>query len=428
MSTFKQFTAEGITIKSAKRISGNQVEYTATFNENPDYTGVYTRKLYAGTGKHAGHVFFRTAGCEVYMSEGPDGFEVVEIHRYDQDFKFQRRRGAKGKSPKRQQPKQQPKQQEQPKEQPKDEKPKEQPKDEQQPKRGRDKLRELREKKQQEQGKQEQEPKHPEWEAEDKEREEKAKEPEDKTWREMFAAFLHKGKAVYLAGPAGCGKSYAVEDICTEEGWEFYATGAVQQEFKLNGFIDALGEYQPTEFYKACTSDKECVFFIDEMDASIPDVLNILNAALANGYHEFPTGRVEFDFNRLHFVAAGNTLGNGADELYTGRAVMDTATLNRFVAVQATYERDVEIKLANGDTDLVDFIHELRDCADRTGIRAVFTYRQIQAAADMVGILNKKQIVQTCIVGTLDKDTLRTMNVFSGGAWAEAFEQVKAAA
>jgi MoxR-like ATPase len=209
--------------------------------------------------------------------------------------------------------------------------------------------------------------------------------------------------------------------------WDFYSTSAVQQEFKLDGFIDAMGDYQPTEFYKACTSEKECVYFIDEMDASIPEVLTKLNMAIANFYHEFPTERVEFDPEKVHFVAAGNTVGIGADDLYTGRAVLDAATLNRFVTVHCDYERDVEEKLAKGDTDLVDFIEGLREAAERTGVRTVFSYRQIQQAARMSGILNKKQIIETCIVGTLDDDTIRTLYTFKGGAWQEAFEAIKAA-
>ena len=46
------------------------------------------------------------------------------------------------------------------------------------------------------------------------------------------------------------------------------------------------------------------------MDASIPEVLVLLNAAIANGYFEFPNGKV--NLNHVHFVAAGNTVGSGA--------------------------------------------------------------------------------------------------------------------
>lgn len=134
---------------------------------------------------------------------------------------------------------------------------------------------------------------------------------------------------VYLAGPAGSGKNHTVEQIAKELGWNFYFSNSVQQEYKLTGFIDAGGDFHETEFYKACTDENECIFFLDEMDASIPEVLVLLNAAIANGYFEFPNGRVD-DFDHVHFVAAGNTVGNGADDMYTGRMVLDQATLDRF--------------------------------------------------------------------------------------------------
>lgn len=110
---------------------------------------------------------------------------------------------------------------------------------------------------------------------------------------EDIKACLECNIPVFLVGPAGSGKNHTVEQIAEEMGWDFYFSNSVQQEYKLTGFIDAGGRYHETEFYKACTSDNECVFFLDEMDASIPDVLVLLNAAIANGYFEFPNGRVD---------------------------------------------------------------------------------------------------------------------------------------
>lgn len=120
---------------------------------------------------------------------------------------------------------------------------------------------------------------------------------------EMIKTCLECNIPIYLAGPAGSGKNFTVEQIAKELNWNFYFSNSVQQEFKLTGFIDAGGDYHGTEFYKACTDDKDCIFFLDEMDASIPEVLVLLNAAIANGYFEFPNGRV--DLKHVHFVAAG---------------------------------------------------------------------------------------------------------------------------
>lgn len=215
------------------------------------------------------------------------------------------------------------------------------------------------------------------------------------------------GIPVYLAGPAGSGKNYTVEQIAKELGWNFYFSNSVQQEYKLTGFIDAGGDYHETEFYKACTDGDDCVFFLDEVDASIPEVLVLLNAAIANGYFEFPNGRVDFD--KVHFVAAGNTVGTGADEIYTGRMVIDQATLDRFAIIDFGYDENIEYMLTKGNSDLINFIHELRDIAETKGIRATFSYRcMIMASLLEEGGMEIEKIVKIAIMKGLDKDTLNT--------------------
>lgn len=212
---------------------------------------------------------------------------------------------------------------------------------------------------------------------------------------------------VYLAGPAGSGKNHTVEQIAKELGWNFFFSNSIQQEFKLTGFIDAGGNYHETEFYKALSNDGDCIFFLDEMDASIPEVLVLLNAAIANGYFEFPTGRIDFD--HVHFVAAGNTVGSGADEMYTGRMVIDQATLDRFAIIEFDYSVKIERHITKGNLDLINFIHSLREQAKDKGIRATFSYRCMtmmtkleRAGMDIV------VAVEITILKGMDKDTINT--------------------
>lgn len=224
---------------------------------------------------------------------------------------------------------------------------------------------------------------------------------------ETIKACLEANIPVYLAGPAGSGKNYTVEQICKNIGWDFYFSNSVQQEYKLTGFIDAGGKFHDTEFYKACTSEKDCVFFLDEMDASIPEVLVLLNAAIANGYFEFPTGRV--DLKKVHFVAAGNTVGSGSDELYTGRLVIDQATLDRFAIIEFDYDEKVEMKLAYNDKQLVSFIHRLRNSAKDQGIRATFSYRAITMVVKLQGKIKLNEVLKVTVFKGLDKDTAKQL-------------------
>ena len=235
---------------------------------------------------------------------------------------------------------------------------------------------------------------------------------------------IEYGIPVYLAGPAGSGKNHTVEQIAKELGWEFYFSNSIQQEYKLTGFIDAGGDYHETEFYKACTSEEECVFFLDEIDASIPEVLVLLNAAIANGYFEFPNGRVDFD--NVHFVAAGNTVGNGADDKYTGRMVLDSATLDRFAIIEFDYDRNVELKLTKGNVQLVDFIHELREAVERLGIRHTLSYRcEIMTTKLEKAGMSLEDIIKIAILKGLDKDTINTIPMFGLTKYHTAFMNIK---
>lgn len=256
------------------------------------------------------------------------------------------------------------------------------------------------------------------------------KQPDGEIHHEQYETIkmcLESNIPVYLAGPAGSGKNHTVEQICRELGWDFYFSNSVQQEYKLTGFIDAGGKYHNTEFFKACTSDNDCVFFLDEMDASIPEVLVLLNAAIANGYFEFPCGRVELE--HVHFVAAGNTVGSGADEVYTGRMVLDQATLDRFAIIEFDYSIRIEMALSKGNSDLVSFIRQLREEATKSGIRATFSYRCI----GMVTKLEKSgmdinMIIKIAVVKGLDKDTINTLQPVGNTKYHQALREVQRAA
>lgn len=243
---------------------------------------------------------------------------------------------------------------------------------------------------------------------------------------ETIKACLESNIPVYLAGPAGSGKNHTVEQIAKELGWDFYFSNSVQQEYKLTGFIDAGGKFHETEFYKACTDDNDCVFFLDEMDASIPEVLVLLNAAIANGYFEFPNGRI--DLKHVHFVAAGNTVGSGADEMYTGRMVLDQATLDRFAIIEFDYSLRIEMAISKNNSDLVSFIHQLREEATNKGIRATFSYRCIMMVTKLEKTgMQMKDIMKIAIMKGLDKDTINTFNSSGSSKYHTALREIQVA-
>lgn len=222
---------------------------------------------------------------------------------------------------------------------------------------------------------------------------------------------------VYLYGPAGSGKNHVLQQIAEDLGLDFYFTNSVQQEYKITGFIDAGGTFHETEFYKAFKNGG--LFFLDEMDASIPEVLVLLNAALANGYFEFPTGKI-FAHKDFRVVSAGNTVGTGADEQYAGRLQLDQATLDRFAMIEFDYDRNIELAIAKGNEELVQFIRSLRNQAADKGINTTFSYRCISMVTKLEGKLELKEVIRMAVMKGLDKDTIRTFTTTSTNKYSKA--------
>lgn len=206
---------------------------------------------------------------------------------------------------------------------------------------------------------------------------------------------------VFLTGPAGCGKNVICKQIADALGLQFYFSNAVTQEYKITGFIDANGHYQETQFYKAFTQGG--VFMLDEMDASTPEVLVILNAAIANRYFDFPNGRVDAhpDFR---IVAAGNTYGTGADIEYTGRFQLDASSLDRFAIVEVSYDENIELAIADNDKEVVRFIHDFRRAVKAADIKFTVSYRAIERLVKLKSMFDTQKAIQLAVLRGMDKD------------------------
>lgn len=239
---------------------------------------------------------------------------------------------------------------------------------------------------------------------------------------ETVLKFVQADEPVYLTGPAGSGKNVLCKQVADAMGLDFYFTNAVTQEYKLTGFVDAMGRYQETQFYKAFTQGG--LFMLDEMDASIPEVLVILNAAIANRYFDFPgVGYVEAhpDFR---IIAAGNTVGTGADGQYTGRNQLDAASLDRFAVVKIDYDNRVEEKVA-GDEELAEFCRSYRKACQNAGLQTVVSYRAIGRLAKMLKVLDTKEALETCLVKGLEADDIRAiLNDLPAGKYRDAMMKV----
>lgn len=202
---------------------------------------------------------------------------------------------------------------------------------------------------------------------------------------------------VMLVGGAGCGKNFMCEQIADALDMNFYYSSTISQEYKLTGFIDAGGNYHATELRKAMEDEKGGLFMLDEIDASVPETLVIINSVLANGYFDFPDKRVQAN-PKFRVICAGNTCGNGADEVYTGRNVIDGATLDRFVLLKMDYDKRIEEALCP-DNDLRNFIWEVRNVVQKEKINFVVGTRTLKYASMMLeNGFDQQEIMKNAII------------------------------
>lgn len=214
------------------------------------------------------------------------------------------------------------------------------------------------------------------------------------------------GDAVYMYGPAGSGKNILAQQVAKALGLDFYYCSTITQEYKLEGFIDAGGVYHETELYRAFKNGG--LFMLDEMDASCPEALIILNNALEQGYFTFPCGVVKAHEN-FRCIAAGNTCGHGATVEFNGRMKIDEATLNRFSIEYMGYDERIELACAGDDSELVEFIHELRKASQKAGMYLVLGYRNIKRVAKYSAVFGIESALESDILRGMDRDDIRQL-------------------
>lgn len=177
-------------------------------------------------------------------------------------------------------------------------------------------------------------------------------------FHEKFEKLLKLAEArmnIFIYGPTGCGKSHVCAQLAEalNLSFSFVSCTAGMSEGILGGRLLPVGksgtfEYVISEFIKAYETGG--VFLLDEIDAADPNVLLLVNAALANGRVAVPN-RPKKPYAERHAdficIAAANTVGTGADRLYSGRNKLDAATLDRFQIgkVVMDYDERVEVIL-----------------------------------------------------------------------------------
>lgn len=168
------------------------------------------------------------------------------------------------------------------------------------------------------------------------------------------------GLNVLLVGPAGCGKTTLGEQIAQALKSEFGVLSCTSgaSESHLTGYLLPVGEGKPGTFtyvhseFVRLYEKGNSVFLLDELDAADPNMLLVINSALANGALHVPQRHTKPKVTRgknNRIIAAANTFGTGADMIYAGRNQLDAATLDRFYVIRMDYDPALEASFY-GDT------------------------------------------------------------------------------
>ena len=214
---------------------------------------------------------------------------------------------------------------------------------------------------------------------------------------------------VFISGPTGAGKTFAAEQCAKKLKCDLYFTGAISNEYKLLGYMDANGNYVSTEFRKAYENGG--LFLFDEVDASYPQPLLAFNAALSGDQMDFPDKTVK-KHKDFFCIATANTYGSGSSRQYVGRNQLDAAFLDRFVFIDWPYDEELERNMTENQ-EWVNYVLKVRAAIDKLGVgkmglRHIVSPRATISGASLLKAgLERERVEEMVIWKGLERETVR---------------------
>lgn len=210
---------------------------------------------------------------------------------------------------------------------------------------------------------------------------------------------------IWLAGPAGSGKTHAAGALAKLMGKTFGSHGAMTMAHELIGFVDANGHYHETQFVKAFREGG--LVLLDELDAGENSALLALQGALANSHMSLPNGTMLERNKDFVCIGAANTWGLGATADYIGRNKLDAAFLNRFVPLAWDYDVALEQAIC-GNAKWAERVQAARARARAAGLKVVISPRaSIHGAALLAAGIKPDRAAELTYLASLSTEQIK---------------------
>lgn len=217
------------------------------------------------------------------------------------------------------------------------------------------------------------------------------------------------GRYPWLFGDAGSGKSTIAKQVADALGLPFYSVSSLQQKYELEGYTDATGKLVETVFYKAAKEGG--IFLFDEASTTSAEVQVAFNSMLANLWYNFPKEGMINAHPDFHIIAADNTTGRGGNSTYSARFQMDASTLDRYTAIRVEYTEELDMTMAENDTELVAFIRDLRKAINEARLSYTASPRALRAikAHQKMDVFTELEAFELGLCSSWNKQDIRTL-------------------
>lgn len=165
---------------------------------------------------------------------------------------------------------------------------------------------------------------------------------------------IMEGDWVYIYWPTGCGKSHIIKQASELLLMDFVENGKITDKYSIMAYNDPHGRFRATPAFISLVYGK--LLILDEFDNGNTDtqvVLNELYSGLLDTLERPDRDRfvtfaedmkVKVNPN-FRMVSAGNTNGEGENELFCARGRIDESVLERMTPKLFVYDSEVEKKI-----------------------------------------------------------------------------------